>query len=275
MMKQRWADEPCTGWDSEAHVVCEASHASFASKANVEDGCPSVVIDIPDCEPHAVLLTPQSTAEGKTQCCVCREGSTAELYLEDGHIFQLSAAKNGRDWIIYTELGRGDHCALARLSPQKDGTFTLVRQHGSKAASEEMMLVVHSTYAFDDQSTPVNTMAVVVPNAEGTTRELPAGTLHRRDPNMCTALTSRLPRWDTKTEQYQLNFHGRCTMASSRNFQLQENSSQVHSASCKAKSPPPEVLLYGKVEQNEFHLDYRAPLSTLQAFAICLTSWSW
>ena len=35
------------------------------------------------------------------------------------------------------------------------------------------------------------------------------------------------------------------------------------------------VLLYGKVDQQEFTMDYQQPLSTVQAFAACLSSWAW
>ena len=35
------------------------------------------------------------------------------------------------------------------------------------------------------------------------------------------------------------------------------------------------VLLYGKLEEDEFALDYAHPLSMLHALAIVLTTWGW
>jgi hypothetical protein len=35
------------------------------------------------------------------------------------------------------------------------------------------------------------------------------------------------------------------------------------------------ALLYGKMEEDEFALDFAFPLSLLNAFAIVLTTWGW
>jgi len=35
------------------------------------------------------------------------------------------------------------------------------------------------------------------------------------------------------------------------------------------------VLLYGKLEEDDFALDFAHPLSMLQALAIVLTTWDW
>ena len=35
------------------------------------------------------------------------------------------------------------------------------------------------------------------------------------------------------------------------------------------------MLLYGKMEEDEFALDLAHPLSLLHAFAIVLTTWGW
>jgi len=235
--------------------------------------CPSVVIDIPDCEPHSALVAPRALGDGKVECRVRRVDATAELYLEDGNVFSACAARSGQDWIIYSELSRGPNSALARLRKNSDGTFTLVRQRGSsKPASEEMMHVAHGTHTIDDVC-PVTTMTVTIPNSQGTEREVPAGALSRTRSSVNhlppQVLVSKLPTWDARAESWTLQFNGRCTLASSRNFQLQESAAP---AASEKKGP---VLLYGKMDQNDFTMDYQQPLSMLQAFAACLSSWAW
>ena len=35
------------------------------------------------------------------------------------------------------------------------------------------------------------------------------------------------------------------------------------------------ILLYGKLEEDEFAMDFQSPLSLLHALAIVLTTWNW
>eukprot|EP00466_Bigelowiella_natans_P005960 jgi/Bigna1/91650/estExt_fgenesh1_pg.C_1110006 len=60
---------------------------------------------------------------------------------------------------------------------------------------------------------------------------------------------------------YCLNFHGRVTKASVKNFQL------THDVDADG-----EILQFGKVGTNEFTMDFTWPLTPLQAFAVCLSS---
>jgi len=78
-------------------------------------------------------------------------------------------------------------------------------------------------------------------------------------------LESRRPKWNSRTETYELPFGGRANWASARNFQLVE----------RDQSSERVVLLYGKMEEDEFALDLAHPLSLLHAFAIVLTTWGW
>ena len=78
-------------------------------------------------------------------------------------------------------------------------------------------------------------------------------------------LESRRPKWNPRTETYELPFSGRANWASARNFQLVERDGVKDHA----------VLLYGKLEEDEFALDYAHPLSMLHALAIVLTTWGW
>lgn len=83
------------------------------------------------------------------------------------------------------------------------------------------------------------------------------------------ALKNKKPEWNTEINAHVLNFHGRVTEASTKNFQL-----------CMSKRDDFEkddvdgsvVLQFGKCGNNTFALDFAWPLSPLQAFAIALSS---
>ncbi|KAK6132599.1 hypothetical protein DH2020_033701 [Rehmannia glutinosa] len=86
----------------------------------------------------------------------------------------------------------------------------------------------------------------------------------------CTILKNKAPRWHEHLECWCLNFHGRVTVASVKNFQLVATVDQSQPG---GKGDEETVLLqFGKVGDDTFTMDYRQPLSAFQAFAICLTS---
>lgn len=75
--------------------------------------------------------------------------------------------------------------------------------------------------------------------------------------------TSRRPKWNIKHKTLTLNFRGRVTMASAKNFQLE---------SVVGGEPR---LLFGKVGEDKFVLDYNPPLGMVQAFAAALSVFHW
>jgi tubby and related proteins len=92
-------------------------------------------------------------------------------------------------------------------------------------------------------------------------------------------LRNKTPRWHEHLQCWCLNFRGRVTVASVKNFQLVAATQPAAGAptpSQAAPAPPPEhekvILQFGKVGEDMFTMDYRYPLSTFQAFAICLSS---
>ncbi|XP_052618368.1 tubby-related protein 2 isoform X3 [Peromyscus californicus insignis] len=74
-------------------------------------------------------------------------------------------------------------------------------------------------------------------------------------------LQNKAPSWSDESGGYVLNFHGRVTRASVKNFQI------VH-----PDLPDYLVLQFGRVAPNIFTMDFQYPLCPLQAFAICLSS---
>ncbi|KAH1091278.1 hypothetical protein J1N35_018535 [Gossypium stocksii] len=90
---------------------------------------------------------------------------------------------------------------------------------------------------------------------------------HQKDGG-ALVLRNKSPRWHEQLQCWCLNFHGRVTVASVKNFQL------VASPENGPAGPEHEkiILQFGKVGKDLFTMDYRYPISAFQAFAICLSS---
>jgi hypothetical protein len=74
-------------------------------------------------------------------------------------------------------------------------------------------------------------------------------------------LRNKDPVWNDNLKAYVLNFGGRVTMASVKNFQLID-----------PDRPSEVVIQFGKVDDNMYTLDFRAPITPVQAFLIALSS---
>jgi tubby and related proteins len=85
---------------------------------------------------------------------------------------------------------------------------------------------------------------------------------YKRDPRSphIIVLKNKVPQWDAVLRGYKLDFHGRATKASEKNFQL-----------VAATDPEKVVMLFGKQGDDRFALDFRYPLCGLQAAAIATT----
>mmetsp|Transcript_59261 Transcript_59261/g.138779 ORF Transcript_59261/g.138779 Transcript_59261/m.138779 type:complete len:302 (-) Transcript_59261:106-1011(-) len=77
-------------------------------------------------------------------------------------------------------------------------------------------------------------------------------------------LITKQPSWNDEVESLVLDFKGRHILSSAKNFQL-------------ALSQKPEHVLcqYGKIGPQTFSLDFKYPLSVVQAFGISLTTLFW
>ncbi|CAN8320866.1 unnamed protein product [Cochlearia groenlandica] len=86
-------------------------------------------------------------------------------------------------------------------------------------------------------------------------------------------LKNKSPRWHEQLQCWCLNFKGRVTVASVKNFQLvaaveeEETRKNVHE-----EEQERVILQFGKIGKDIFTMDYRYPISAFQAFAICLSS---
>ncbi|XP_042517313.1 tubby-like F-box protein 3 [Macadamia integrifolia] len=81
-------------------------------------------------------------------------------------------------------------------------------------------------------------------------------------------LKNKAPRWHEQLQCWCLNFRGRVTVASVKNFQLVASPENGPAGQEHEKV----LLQFGKVGRDLFTMDYRYPLSAFQAFAICLSS---
>ncbi|KAL3640884.1 Tubby-like F-box protein 5 [Castilleja foliolosa] len=83
-------------------------------------------------------------------------------------------------------------------------------------------------------------------------------------------LKNKTPRWHEQLQCWCLNFRGRVTVASVKNFQLVAD---VDPSENIPESEQDRVILqFGKIGKDIFTMDYRYPLSAFQAFAICLST---
>jgi tubby-related protein 1 len=74
-------------------------------------------------------------------------------------------------------------------------------------------------------------------------------------------LVNKSPSWNDTVHAYVLNFGGRVTQASVKNFQLVQDNDQST-----------VLMQFGRVAKDKFTMDFRWPLCPLQAFGIALTS---
>ncbi|KAL7541681.1 hypothetical protein ACHAWF_006995, partial [Thalassiosira exigua] len=74
-------------------------------------------------------------------------------------------------------------------------------------------------------------------------------------------LENKPPSWNEEAGAYVLNFNGRVTMASVKNFQLMEGAGGEE-----------HMMQFGRTAKDEFSLDVKWPMSLYQAFAVALSS---
>jgi len=238
-------------------------------------------IDIPgDVAPEIDRLLEARQAQlGSLRCRVrrLRDKGVLELYIEEGNVFQLAACKKGKDWLI-SEMQQGGAYRkhIARVRTHKDRSFTCVREkYEGHSSPPELLVVTHATEQLSNDLPELNTMQLALPRSPQAQLDAPHGSLRgkmervvqqrtRADADLAI-LQSRKPKWNARTETYELPFGGRANWASARNFQLVDRDGPADRA----------VLLYGKMEEDEFALDFAYPLSMLHALAIVLTTWGW
>ncbi|CAH8566536.1 unnamed protein product [Schistosoma turkestanicum] len=83
----------------------------------------------------------------------------------------------------------------------------------------------------------------------------------RKDMQNVLQLQNKNPVWNEETQSYVLNFHGRVTQASVKNFQIVHESDDEYI-----------LMQFGRIAKDVFTMDYMYPMCALQAFGIALSS---
>ncbi|KAI9028663.1 tubby C-terminal-like domain-containing protein [Hyaloraphidium curvatum] len=85
------------------------------------------------------------------------------------------------------------------------------------------------------------------------------------DQNRLSFLRNKPPRWNSGTQSHCLNFGGRVTVASIKNFQLVMENADL------ASRP---VMQFGRTGPDSFCMDVTYPLSVAEAFSLALSTFS-
>ncbi|KAK4475919.1 hypothetical protein MN116_001162 [Schistosoma mekongi] len=83
----------------------------------------------------------------------------------------------------------------------------------------------------------------------------------KKDTHNILQLQNKNPVWNEETQSYVLNFHGRVTQASVKNFQIVHRSDEDYI-----------LMQFGRIAEDIFTMDYMYPMCALQAFGIALSS---
>ncbi|KAK3858867.1 hypothetical protein Pcinc_034963, partial [Petrolisthes cinctipes] len=149
---------------------------------------------------------------------------------------------------------------------KKNATSTTTEKNSSR---QELSAVIYETNVLGFKGP--RKMTVILPGmtAEHQRVEFKASVEHdslierwkSKNMDQLIELCNKTPVWNDDTQSYVLNFHGRVTQASVKNFQI------VHESDVDYI-----IMQFGRVAEDVFTMDYRYPMCALQAFGIALSS---
>uniref|UniRef100_A0A8C3NYE1 Tubby-like protein n=1 Tax=Cyanoderma ruficeps TaxID=181631 RepID=A0A8C3NYE1_9PASS len=261
------------------------------SKKQKEERPPSPVIEVDNLEEFVLQPAPQGVT---IKCRVTRDKRgmdrglypTYYLHLDnDKKVFLLAGRKRKKsktsNYLISidpTDLSRGGDNFIGKLRSNLMGTRFTVFDNGANPdranadwsnVRQELSAVVYETNVLGFKGP--RKMTVIIPGMNADCERVPIrprndndGLLMRwqnRNMDNVIELHNKAPVWNDETQSYVLNFHGRVTHASVKNFQI------VHSS-----DPDYIVMQFGRVADDAFTMDYNYPLCAVQAFAIALSS---
>lgn len=140
--------------------------------------------------------------------------------------------------------GRGG--AQARAPARAAGPHAACRNHLSRPRPNPRRTVVHTQPA--DAAAPL-------------LERVKASVADGAPPRGLLVLRNKAPKWSEAMKAFCLNFGGRVSVASVKNFQL-----------VSLDDPEAVLLQFGKAGDDAFTCDFRWPLTAGQAFGICLSS---
>ncbi|XP_068015984.1 tubby-related protein 1 isoform X2 [Melanerpes formicivorus] len=261
------------------------------SKKAKEERPPSPAFEVDNLEEFVLQPAPQGAT---IKCRVTRDKKgmdrglypTYYLHLDnDKKVFLLAGRKRKKsktsNYLISidpTDLSRGGENFIGKLRSNLMGTKFTVFDNGANPdrananwsnVRQELSAVVYETNVLGFKGP--RKMTVIIPGMNSDSERVPIrprndndGLLMRwqnRNMDNIIELHNKAPVWNDETQSYVLNFHGRVTHASVKNFQI------VHDS-----DPDYIVMQFGRVADDAFTMDYNYPLCAVQAFAIALSS---
>uniref|UniRef100_A0A9J8BJK5 TUB like protein 1b n=1 Tax=Cyprinus carpio carpio TaxID=630221 RepID=A0A9J8BJK5_CYPCA len=201
-----------------------------------------------------------------------------KVFLLAGRKRKKSTTSNYLISIDPSDLSRGGENFIGKLRSNLMGTkFTVFDNalHPDRAlpdmsnARQELAAIIYETNVLGMKGP--RRMIVIIPGMNKDGERVPMrprsendGLLIRhqnRNMENLIELRNKTPVWNEETASHVLNFNGRVTQASIKNFQIVHNKDQDYI-----------VMQFGRVADDAFTLDYRYPLCAVQAFAIALSS---
>uniref|UniRef100_A0A8C2Z2D2 Si:dkey-220f10.4 n=1 Tax=Cyclopterus lumpus TaxID=8103 RepID=A0A8C2Z2D2_CYCLU len=252
-------------------------------------------MSLEDLETFALRPAPRDVT---IQCRVTRDRRGVEkgiyptYYLhmekEDGkRVFLMAGRKRKKcktsNYLISTDptnLSRETHCYIGKLRSNVLGTKFTVYDGGEnpdkkpfvkecESVRQELAAICYETNVLGFKGP--RKMTVIIPGMLENDERVSIRPKHEpetllvRHANSNTdklvTLMNKSPSWNEQTQSYVLNFHGRVTQASVKNFQIIHPDNEDYI-----------VMQFGRVAEDVFSMDYSFPMCALQAFAITLSS---
>ncbi|KAG7325137.1 hypothetical protein KOW79_011453 [Hemibagrus wyckioides] len=272
-----------------------SNYRRFSSESNSSDMGKSSPVSLEDLEQFALRPAPRDVT---IQCRITRDrrgmerGIYPTYYLhmekEDGKkVFLMAGRKRKKsttsNYLISidpTDLSRDTSSYIGKLRSNVLGTKFTVYDNGenpdkkpfvkeSESLRQELAAICYEKNVLGFKGP--RKMTVIIPG------------MHENDERVCirpkseleslltrhengnkenlVCLVNKSPTWNEQTQSYVLNFHGRVTQASVKNFQIVHPDNEDYI-----------VMQFGRVAEDVFSMDYSFPLCALQAFAITLSS---
>lgn len=239
------------------------------------------------------LVRPCSRGDRSTmKCYVERERNNFGLqtvyrcYLEGSEgqpgRFMMSAKKKAAKQTSYYLISldmdpqddRGSETVLGKIRGNSVGSRYIITDHGiapEKTAAPSMFRKEFCVVGFEFDSggpsridawipmvSPSGVPSVWQPDGDSSSME---AKIDEKNLDRITYLHNKQPKWDEAHGGHVLNFQGRVTESSVKNFQL---------CSPDADDAEEVLLQFGRVGKHKFNMDLKFPLSPLQAFGICI-----
>eukprot|EP00753_Platysulcus_tardus_P018132 PLAT6733.2.p1 GENE.PLAT6733.2~~PLAT6733.2.p1 ORF type:complete len:371 (+),score=141.75 PLAT6733.2:47-1159(+) len=237
---------------------------------------------------RSFLFRPVAPDSGMVQCYVIRNRGGKHMmhalysvYLEDGDRFLMSGKKRMKNktsnYLISMDddpTDRSSDSIVGKLRANFVGSSFTIYDYGmspERAVVDSSLRREMGVVVFEYDRMGPGRMEVAIPRVSEMgvpvvwkPREDEDKMISRyesKETERMTLLRNKRPKWDEAVGGHVLNFHGRVTKSSVKNFQMASDLTGDET-----------VLQFGRVGRDKFSMDFAYPLSPMQAFAICLAS---